>query len=176
SHLDGDAASPLTVDSTPTVVSRGAARRVGIGVAIVILAVVAVWAVHDRYLSNTSQLPPIRSLAVLPLENLSGDPEQGYFADAMTETLITELAQLTQLRVISRTSVMQYKSAHRPLPEIANELHVDGIIEGSVLRSGEQVRITAQLIDARSDRHVWAHRYDRELSRVLDIQSDVARA
>jgi TolB-like protein len=119
---------------------------------------------------------PIRSIAVLPLENLSGDPEQDYFADGMTDALIGELAKLGALDVISRTSVMQYKGAHRPLREIAGELGVDGIIEGSVLRDGEEVRITAQLIDARSDHHLWSDSYQRELRAVLAIQSEVARA
>ena len=90
----------------------------------------------------------IRSLAVLPLENLSGDASQNYFADGMTDELITDLAQISALRVISRTSVMVYKGAHKPLPQIARELNVDAVVEGTVLRSGDQVRITAQLIEA----------------------------
>jgi TolB-like protein len=143
---------------------------------LLVLAVLGAWSFRERAVSAGSELPPIRSLAVLPLENLSGDPEQGYFADAMTETLIAELAKLTEVRVISRTSVMQYKGNHRPVREIASELDVDGVIEGSVLRADEKVRITAQLIDARSDRHLWAERYDRELAHVLDIQSEVAHA
>jgi TolB-like protein/class 3 adenylate cyclase len=118
----------------------------------------------------------IRSLAVLPLANLSGDPEQEYYADGLTETLIAELAKLPGVRVVSRTSVMQFKGAKTPLPEIGKQLKVDGVIEGSVMRSENQVRITAQLIDARSDEHVWAEQYDRELARVLEIQSEVARA
>jgi TolB-like protein/tetratricopeptide (TPR) repeat protein len=121
-------------------------------------------------------LSPIRSLAVLPLDNLSGDPEQEFFADGMTETLIAELAKLPGVRVISRTSVMQFKGKDTPLPEILKTLNVDGVIEGSVMRAGDQVRITAQLIDARSDHHVWAEQYDRELARVLEIQREVARA
>jgi TolB-like protein/thioredoxin-like negative regulator of GroEL len=113
---------------------------------------------------------------VLPLANLSGDPEQEYYADGMTETLIAELAKLPGVRVISRTSVMQFKGAKTPLPEIAKQLNVDGVIEGSVMRAESAVRITAQLIDARSDQHVWAEQYDRELARVFEIQSEVARA
>ena len=119
---------------------------------------------------------PIRSIAVLPLENLSGDPEQEYFADGMTDALIGDLAKLGSLKVISRTSVMQYKGQHRPLAEIAQELNVDAVIEGTVLRAANRVRITAQLIDARSDHHLWSERYDRELSDVLALQSEVARA
>jgi TolB-like protein len=98
----------------------------------------------------------IQSIAVLPLGNLSGDPGHDYFADGMTEALITSLAKIKALRVISRTSAMQYKGARKSLPQIARELSVDAVIEGSVLRSGERVRITAQLIHAASDHHVWA--------------------
>jgi TolB-like protein len=118
----------------------------------------------------------IRSLAVLPLENLSGDPEQEYFADGMTEALITDLAKISALRVISRTSVMQYKGAHKSLPQIAQELNVDGVVEGSVLRIGERVRITAQLVHSDSDTHLWAESYERDLRDVLAIQADVAQA
>jgi TolB-like protein len=125
---------------------------------------------------SPSGLPPIRSLAVLPLENLSGDPEQEYFADGMTEALIGDLAKIGALRVISRTSVMQYRHAPKSLPDIARELDVEGIIEGTVKRDGDRVRITAQLIDARDDRHLWSERYDRELRDILALHSDVARA
>jgi TolB-like protein/Flp pilus assembly protein TadD len=113
---------------------------------------------------------------VLPLANLSSDPEQEYFADGMTEALIAELAQIGALRVISRTSAMQYKGTHKSLPDIAHELKVDGLIEGSVLRAGERVRITAQLIHAATDTHVWAKSYERDLQDVLALQADVARA
>jgi len=118
--------------------------------------------------------PQVRSLAVLPLQNLSGDPTQEYFADGMTEELITELAELGSVRVISRTSVMQYKGAQKPLRQIADELGVDAILEGSVQRSGQHVRVTAQLIDAATDQHLWARTYDRELGDVLLLQSDMA--
>jgi TolB-like protein/DNA-binding winged helix-turn-helix (wHTH) protein/Tfp pilus assembly protein PilF len=120
--------------------------------------------------------PQVRSLAVLPLQNLSGDPTQEYFADGITDELITELAELGSVRVISRTSVMQYKGAQKPLRQIANELGVDAILEGSVLRSGQHVRVTAQLIDAATDQHLWARTYDRELGDVLLLQSDMAGA
>jgi TolB-like protein len=119
---------------------------------------------------------PIRSIAVLPLENLSGDPEQEYFADGMTEALIGDLAKIRALRVISRTSVMQYKGERRPLREIAQELDVDGVVEGTVMRAGDRVRITVQLIDARHDSHLWSDRYDRGLSDVLALHSEVAWA
>jgi serine/threonine-protein kinase len=118
----------------------------------------------------------VRSLVVLPLENLSGDPAQDFFADGMTEALIADLAKIDGLRVISRTSAMRYKGARRPLPEIAQELGVDAVLEGSVMRSGGRVRITAQLINAASDTHLWADSFDRDLSDVLSLQSEVARA
>jgi len=118
----------------------------------------------------------IEALAVLPLSNLSGDPAQEYFADGMTEALITDLSKLSALRVISRTSVMQYKGAKKPLPEIARALKVDAVVEGSVLRAGERVRITAQLIEARTDRHLWAESYERDLRDILSLQREVARA
>ncbi len=103
-------------------------------------------------------LEPIRSIAVLPLENLSDDPDQEYFADGMTEALIGDLAKIGSLRVISRTSVMQYKDKRKSLPEIAQELGVDGVIEGTVMRAGDRVRITVQLIHGRSDTHLWNDR------------------
>jgi serine/threonine protein kinase/Flp pilus assembly protein TadD len=117
----------------------------------------------------------IRSIAVLPLANLSGDPEQEYFADGMTEELTTDLGQISALRVISRTSAMHYKGTKKTLPEIARELHVDAVVEGSVERSGGKVRITAQLIEAPTDKHLWASNYDRDLRDVLALQDDVAR-
>ncbi len=119
-------------------------------------------------------VPPIHSIAVLPLQNLSGDPNQEYFADGMTDALITELAQISFLRVISRTSAMHYKGSHQLLSEIAKELNVDAVVEGSVIRSGNHVRITAQLVEARSDRHLWAKAYDRDIREVVSLQQDVA--
>src|SRR6516162_9089869 len=116
----------------------------------------------------------ITSLAVLPLANLSGDPEQEYFADGMTEELITDFARIGTLRVISRTSVMGYKGKNKPLPEIARELNVDVIVEGTVQRSGGRVRIAAQLIDARNDQHLWTGSYERDLREVLVLQDEVA--
>jgi TolB-like protein/DNA-binding winged helix-turn-helix (wHTH) protein/Flp pilus assembly protein TadD len=120
--------------------------------------------------------PRIQSLAVLPLENLSRDPEQEYFADGMTEALITDLGKISALRVISRTSVMQYKGTKKPLPEIARELNVDAVLEGTVARSGNRVRITANLLHAPTDRHLWAETYEGDLGDVLALQSEVARA
>ena len=127
-------------------------------------------------LPGESALPPIHSLAVLPLQNLSGDPSQEYFADGMTEELITELSRLSALKVISRTSIMRYKKTEKSLPEIARELNVDAIVEGSVLRSGDRVRITAQLISASTDANLWAETYDRNLQDTLAVQESVATA
>lgn len=118
----------------------------------------------------------IEGIAVLPLENLSGDRDQDYFADGMTEALITNLAKIKALRVISRTSAIQYKGARKSLPQIAQELRVDAVIEGSVLRSGERVRVTAQLIHAASDQHVWAESYERDFRDILSLQSEIACA
>lgn len=115
------------------------------------------------------------SLAVLPLVNLSGDPAQEYLADGMTEELITELSKIRALKVISRTSVMQYKGVKKTLPEIARELNVDGVVEGAVLRSGNRVRITTQLIYAATDTHLWAESYERDLGDILNLQRELAR-
>ena len=119
--------------------------------------------------------PQMRSLAVLPLENLSRDPDEEYFADSMTEAILTDLAKINALRVVSRTSVMRYKRTQKPLPEIAKELNVDAIVEGSVQRAGNRVRITAQLIHAATDQHLWAEAYERDLRDVLVLQDEVAR-
>ena len=119
--------------------------------------------------------PTIKSLAVLPLENLSGDAAQDYFSDGMTDELITELGQLSELRVISRSSVMSYKKVRKPLTEIAQELKVDAVIEGTVLRAGNKIRITAQLVDASTDRHLWAQSYEGDLGNTLALQNNVAR-
>jgi len=127
-------------------------------------------------LTGTAETTPIRSIAVLPLNNLSGDPEQEYFADGMTEALISKLAQIGSLDVISRTSVMLYKNSEKPLPQIARELGVDAIIEGSVTRGESDVRITVQLIRGATDRHLWAQDYQRPLRDVLFLQGEVAQA
>ena len=139
---------------------------------ILVLGIITLWMLRPK----NSPSPVIRSLAVLPLENLSGDPSQDYFSDGMTDELITELGQISELRVISRTSVMTYKGARRPLPEIARKLNVDAIVEGTVLRFGEQVRITAQLIQAPADRQLWAQSYQGDVRETLALQKQVARA
>jgi TolB-like protein/DNA-binding winged helix-turn-helix (wHTH) protein len=122
-----------------------------------------------------SASPQIRSLAVLPLDNLSGDPSQDYFADGMTDELITMLAKNSTLRVVSRTSVMQYKGVRRPLPEIARALGVDGILEGSIARSGDKVHMTIQLIQAPSDTHLWAESYDRDAGDIASLPNEAAQ-
>jgi len=129
---------------------------------------------RDR-LIGSSNPASFRSLAVLPLENLSGDKDQEYFVDGMTDELITDLARISSLRVISRTSVMQYKGTNKPLPQIAQELNVDAVVEGTVMRSGNRVRITAKLVQAPADKHLWAETYERDLRDVLALQGDVAR-
>jgi len=134
---------------------------------------VSVW--RDRPFGITAT-PRIDSLAVLPLENLSGDPGQEYFADGMTEALITTLSQISALKVTSRTSVMHYKGTRKTVPQIAQELHVDAVVEGSVMRDGNHLRVTAQLIHAPTDTHIWAKSYQRDLRDVLAVQNEVAQA
>ena len=141
-------------------------------VIIVCLAILSVWLFRSRAPAPSG----IRSIAVLPLENLSGDASQNYFADGMTDELITDLAQISALRVISRTSAMVYKGARKPLPQIARELNVDAVVEGTVLRSGDRVRITAQLIEASTDKHLWSQSYEGELRDTLALQNRVASA
>ena len=149
------------------------ARRVMVALVLVLsLPILAVWLFRSRGRAPEG----IRSLAVLPLDNLSADASQNYFADGMTDELITDLAQISALRVISRTSVMVYKGARKPLPQIARELNVDAVVEGTVLRSGDHVRITAQLIEASTDKHLWSQSYEGELRDTLALQNRVARA
>jgi len=148
----------------------------GFGTALVIAAALVegnVYGLKD-WLLGTTRPQSFHSLAVLPLENLSGDPKQDYFADGMTEELITQVSKFGNLKVISRTSVMQYKGSKHPLPRIAAELHVDAVVEGAVQLIGNHVRVTAQLVDGKTDQHIWAETYDRELSNVLILQSEVA--
>ena len=142
--------------------------------AVVIVGRKIVSRISPPHSVNQAQL--IKSLAVLPLENRSGDPAQEYFADGMTDEVITMLAKDLPLRVISRTSVMQYKNAHRPLPEIARELGVDGILDGSVARTGDRVHMTARLTYGPSDTNVWAESFDRDWSDVGALQNELAEA
>ena len=142
----------------------------------VALLVLDAGGLRSKLLFRSAAQPQIRSLAVLPLTNLSGDPQQEYFADAMTEELITELSRIGSLKVISRTSVMQYKGQKKPLPQIGRELSVDALMEGSVLRSGNRVRIAAQLIYAPTDQHIWVETYERDLGDVLKLEGEIAEA
>ncbi len=160
--------------SRPAPKAPGVSRRRAVLLAVVAITLAAIALVLLlRHRSAGSRR--IESLAVLPLANLSGDPQQEYFADGMTEELISDLAKISALRVTSRTSVMRYKSSSKSLPEIAKELGVDAIVEGSVMRSGSQVKITAQLIDAPRDKHLWADSFQRDLKDVLALQGEVAR-
>jgi TolB-like protein/DNA-binding winged helix-turn-helix (wHTH) protein/Tfp pilus assembly protein PilF len=145
-------------------------------VAVLLLVLAATSGRIARWLWPAGNAASIHSLAVLPLQNLSGDPTQEYFSDGMTDALITELAQIDSVKVISRTSTIQYKGTRKTLPEIARELKVDGVIEGTIQRSGDRVRITAQLIHGATDKHVWAESYEGNLSDVLALENQVARA
>jgi serine/threonine-protein kinase len=184
-HLRATLASPTGARAVPAAPPARRWRRStvwGAGTVLVaaVIAAVLFWerrgALPSAAASAAGGGSPVRSVAVLPLENLSHDPEQEYFADGMTEALITDLAKIKALKVISRTSVMQYKGVKKPLRAIAKELGVDGIIEGSVMRIGDRVRISAQLIEASTDRHLWAENYERDLRDVLALQGEVARA
>ena len=148
---------------------------VGSAIAALLAVIVLVKIGGLRSRLSDYQHVPIRSIVILPLANLSGDPAQEYFADGMTDELITEIAQVGSLRVISRTSAMHYKGTAKTAPEIASELNVDSVLEGSVARSGDHVRITAQLIEARADKHLWANSYEGESKDALEMQDAVAR-
>jgi TolB-like protein/Flp pilus assembly protein TadD len=166
--------------SAPSGATAAAGRPLRRRRALIAVAGALVLALSGAAVSKLRRAPPepapITSLAVLPLQNFSTDPGQEVFVDGMTDALIAGLAQIRSLKVISRTSVMQYKEASKPLPQIAQELGVEGIVEGSVTRSGGRVRITAQLIDARQDRHLWASQYERDVTDVLALQSEVVGA
>jgi TolB-like protein len=144
--------------------------------ATLVLVFITTWMFLRNRPGAPGAVAAIRSLAILPFENLSHHPEQGFFADGMTDALITTLEQISSLKVISRDSVMRYKGTRKPLPDIAKELNVDGIVEGAVIRSGERVRVDAQLIEASTDRHFWGKTYVRNLSDMIALQNEVAQA
>ena len=151
------------------------------GLAIIVIAaagalLAVAWFAYRGSTPKLSDQAAIRSLAVLPLKNLSGDPAQEYLADAMTEAIIGRLSSIHNLRVISRTSVMRFKNTQLSAPEIARTLHVDAIVEGSVERAGNRVRVYAQLIRAATDDHFWSETYDRQMEDVVTLQSDVAQS
>jgi eukaryotic-like serine/threonine-protein kinase len=148
---------------------------VALGVFLAVLLALNVADLRERLFRRGAMTPRIKSIAVLPLENLSGDPQQEYFADGMTDELIIHLAQITELRVISRTSVMRLKGGKEPAPKIAKELKVDAIVEGTVLRAGNHVRIAAALIDPATDQPIWADNYDGDIGDILALQSNAAR-
>jgi TolB-like protein/DNA-binding winged helix-turn-helix (wHTH) protein len=168
-----------TVCPPPTQSPQSKPLRVA-AVVLLLLAAALAYSFLSRIFASTifasTRASQIHSIAVIPLLNLSGDPDQEYFADNMTDELITMLAKNTTLRVVSRTSVMQYKSAQRPVRDIARELGVDGILEGSVNRSGNHVHMNVQLIYAPGDRHVWAESYDRDLGQAFQLPSDLSQA
>ena len=151
-------------------------RWLGIGLTALLLALLTGAYILARLRTGNAGEPKIKSLAVLPLANLSGDPAQEYLADGMTEALIGRLSMIAGLRVISRTSVMQFKDKRMPIPEIAKSLKVDAILEGSVIREGDRLRIHAQLIRAATDEHFWSETYDRNLGDALELESQVAQA
>jgi TolB-like protein/DNA-binding winged helix-turn-helix (wHTH) protein/Flp pilus assembly protein TadD len=167
----------IAAESVPAPAKKRNGRRAGvIGLAAVFLVMIAGLTLWMRSRAATAAPMRISSLAVLPLENLSKDPEQEYFADGITDELITDLAKIHALKVISRNSVMQYKGKHEPVPQIGRELNVDAVVEGTVTHAGDRVRITAQLIAAQQDRHLWAETYEGDLRNVLALQDEVTTA
>jgi TolB-like protein/DNA-binding winged helix-turn-helix (wHTH) protein len=168
----GDRADLAGKSPKPKQALPSLAWKISAFVLLLLTASVVAWKLH----SGSRPCRVIRSLAVLPLESLSNDASQDYFADGMTNELISDLGQISVLRVISRTSVMAYKHARKPLPQIARELNVDAVVEGTVLRSGDRVRITAQLIEASTDKRLWPQSYEGELRDTLALQSKVAGA
>ncbi|HEX5411317.1 MAG TPA: winged helix-turn-helix domain-containing protein [Terriglobia bacterium] len=172
---------PVEAVTGPQAGRRNGVRTFVFSAPVVVAALGALLALNvggfrDRLLHQGAALPKIESIAVLPLENLSRDPDQEYFADGITEELITDLGKISALRVISRTSVMHYKGTRKTLPEIARELNVDAVVEGTVQRSGNRVRITASLLYAPTDRHLWANSYESEMQDILVMRGEVAQA
>jgi serine/threonine protein kinase/tetratricopeptide (TPR) repeat protein len=170
--------STVPVSVTPLISAKRSlwiSSVIGLAVLAAALFAANVGGSRDRVF-HRAPAPGIHSLAVLPLENLSGDPQQQYFADGMTEELTTELSQVSSLRIVSRTSAMRYKGMRKSVPEIARELNVDAVVEGSVEREGDRVRITAQLIQGPTDTHLWAKGYERDFRDSLRLQDEVARA
>jgi TolB-like protein len=140
---------------------------------VAIAIAVYVFVIRGHLIANRP--PTIESIAVLPLESLSRDPEQDYFADGMTDALLTDLGKIGSIRVISRQSIMQYKHSTKPLPQIARELNADAIVEGTVQRSGDQIRVSVQLLLGKTDRHLWAESYERNSRDALTVQGEVAK-
>src|SRR5712664_1548875 len=180
--INGPTLPPLSPGHpvTPAKAGGRVSRPVLVSATLFLLGIVVTGGLAARYLPKPSVVtePPdrITSLVVLPFENLSADKDQAYFADGMTDELIAHLAKIRTLRVISRTSSMEYKGTHKTLSQIARDLNVDAVVEGTVLRSGNQVRITAELVQTATDRHLWAETYESQLGDVLGLQSRVASA
>ena len=178
--IPAKATSPEAVQTGSPVVARLHGKRLNLlalGVVVVVALLVAFSLTGAReHLFSHPEAPRIDSVAILPLVNLSGDPAQDFFADGMTEDLITDLGKIGALRVISRTSVVQYKGTKKPLPDIARELHVDAIVEGTVTRSGNHLKITASLLQASPETHLWADSYESEAGDILTLQGEVAQA
>jgi len=183
--VDGNGTSAASASVESALIKKAGAKprptrgpRVGIalGLGVAVLLLTLLGFAFEYLLSTKNATPQIRSLAVLPLQNLSADREQEYFSDGLTDALITDLAQIRSLEVISRTSSMQYKGTKKSMAEVARELKVDGVVEGTVQRSGDRVRITAQLIDATNDRHLWAQSFERSPSDVIQLQDDIAQS
>ena len=169
-------ASPVASSGTSSGSARFSSRAAVLLAGLLLLAIFAVGVAFYRGHNKPAKQPSIRSLAVLPLENLSGDPTQEYLADGLTEELIGRLAAIHNLRVVSRTSVMQFRGTKKAVPEIGKTLGVDAIVEGSVMRDGNRIRVHAQLIRAATDEHFWSETYDRELQDVLTLESEVAQS
>jgi serine/threonine protein kinase len=172
--LNADRKSNYTSKEKDKNQSKKSRKNIILGLTVFIsIIIVAIGYIFLNKSPETNRV--IDSVAVLPLENMSGDPDQEYFSDGMTEALITELSRIKALKVISRTSVMRFKNTQKPIPEIAKQLNVEAVIEGSVLKAGDKVRITAQLIDATSDKHLWAESYERDMREILSLQKEVAK-
>jgi TolB-like protein/DNA-binding winged helix-turn-helix (wHTH) protein/Flp pilus assembly protein TadD len=171
SSAEAEAANDKDVESRKSPVRLAATLGV---LAVLVLGAIALLMNRGGHAKNASE-PPITSIAVLPLKNLSGSPEQEYFVDGMTEELIGRLANIHGLRVISRTSAMRFKDTRQPIPEIAKALHVDALLEGSVIREGDRVRVNAQLIRGATDEHIWAEEYQREYRNILTLQEELAK-
>ena len=165
--------TPLAVADLQAAQSPFVSRYAMLGVALFFLLTVAAF-LKWQLARRAADPGTIRSLAVLPLTNLSGDPSQQYLVDGLTEELTSEISQLHSLRVISRTSTMQYRDTHKTASQIARELHADGLIEGSILQVNDRVRITAQLVHGPSDTHIWSKRYERDLRNVIALQHEIA--
>jgi TolB-like protein/Tfp pilus assembly protein PilF len=162
--------------SGPPIRQVALSRALVAGFAVLALLLVGLYIFRSNLGYPPSVTKEITSIAVLPMENLSGDANQDYFADGMTDELIASLARISSLRVISRTTAMDYKGTHESLEKIARDLHVDAVVEGTVLRSGDRVRITAELVQVSTDRHLWADTYESQMDDVLTLQNQVATA